>query len=124
MTSTQVETGEFDTDVLVVGTGPTGAAAALALATYGVRVRVATKWNWLANSPRAHITNQRSMEILRDVGIVSEVKAQADGFTVKAPAEAVKETSMPAESAQGATVASAQRRRCQPTRFDRRRRRN
>ena len=35
-------------------------ATALALATYGVRVRaVATRWNWVANSPRAHITNQR-----------------------------------------------------------------
>ena len=40
------------------------------------------------------------------------------------PAEAVKETSMPADSAQGATVASAQRSFCQPIRFDRRRRRN
>ena len=36
-------TGEYDTDVLVVGSGPTGATCALALASYGVRVRVATK---------------------------------------------------------------------------------
>jgi 2,4-dichlorophenol 6-monooxygenase len=28
----------FDTDVLVVGSGPTGATCALALAAYGVRV--------------------------------------------------------------------------------------
>lgn len=28
---------DFDTDVLIVGTGPTGATAALALATHGVR---------------------------------------------------------------------------------------
>jgi 2,4-dichlorophenol 6-monooxygenase len=65
-------TGAFDTDVLVVGTGPTGAAAALSLATYGVRVRVATRWNWLANSPRAHITNQRTLEVLRDLGVEAE----------------------------------------------------
>lgn len=77
MTSTQDETPEFDTDVLVVGTGPTGAAAALALATYGVRVRVATKWNWLANSPRAHITNQRTVEVLRDLGVEDEATALA-----------------------------------------------
>jgi len=59
-------------DVLIVGTGPTGAAAALALATYGVRVHVVSRWNWLANSPRAHITNQRTLEALRDLGIEEE----------------------------------------------------
>jgi 2,4-dichlorophenol 6-monooxygenase len=66
------DTERFDTDVLVVGTGPTGATAALALATYGVRVRVATRWNWLANTPRAHITNQRALEVLRDLGVEAE----------------------------------------------------
>jgi 2,4-dichlorophenol 6-monooxygenase len=68
---------EYDTDVLVVGTGPTGASTALALATYGVRVRVATKWNWLANSPRAHITNQRTLEVLRDLGVEDEATSVA-----------------------------------------------
>lgn len=62
----------YDSDVLVVGSGPTGATCALALATYGVRVRVATKWNWLANTPRAHITNQRTLEMLRDLGVEEE----------------------------------------------------
>jgi 2,4-dichlorophenol 6-monooxygenase len=66
------DSDNFDADVLVVGTGPCGATAALALATYGVRVRVATKWNWLANSPRAHITNQRTLEVLRDLGVEDE----------------------------------------------------
>jgi 2,4-dichlorophenol 6-monooxygenase len=68
---------DFETDVLVVGTGPTGAAAALALATYGVRVHVVTLWNWLANTPRAHITNQRAVEVLRDLGIEEEAKKYA-----------------------------------------------
>jgi len=67
-----VTSGSFDTDVLVVGSGPAGATCALALATYGVKVRVATKWNWLANGPRAHITNQRALEVLRDLGVEAE----------------------------------------------------
>ncbi|MBY8929752.1 FAD-dependent monooxygenase [Pseudomonas sp. Wu6] len=67
----------FDTDVLVVGTGPAGATTALALATYGVRVRVVTMFNYLANSPRAHITNQRAMEVFRDLGVEDVVKKHA-----------------------------------------------
>lgn len=68
---------EFDTEVLVVGSGPMGAAAALALATYGVKVHVVTRWNWLANGPRAHITNQRTVEVFRDLGIEQEVTQYA-----------------------------------------------
>ncbi|MFC1421146.1 FAD-dependent oxidoreductase [Streptacidiphilus cavernicola] len=70
-------TEEFDTDVLVVGTGPTGATCALALATLGIRVRVVTKWNWLANSPRAHIANQRALEVLRDLDVEQEATSVA-----------------------------------------------
>ena len=68
---------DFDTDVIVIGSGPTGGTAALALATYGVRVTVATYWNWTANTPRAHITNQRTMEVLRDLGIEDEARKYA-----------------------------------------------
>lgn len=65
------------TDVLVVGTGPAGSAASLALATYGVQHVVITKYRWTANTPRAHITNQRTMEILRDLGIEQQAAALA-----------------------------------------------
>lgn len=63
------------TDVLVIGSGPAGAGAALALATLGVEHTVITKYRWTANTPRSHITNQRTMEILRDLGVADEVHA-------------------------------------------------
>lgn len=67
----------FDTDVFIVGTGPMGATTALALATYGVRTMMISQWSWLANTPRAHITNQRAVEVLRDLGVEEEAKGVA-----------------------------------------------
>ena len=67
----------YDTDVVVVGLGPAGGIAAVALATYGVRVHAVTMFPWVANSPRAHITNQRAVEVLRDLGLESDARKQA-----------------------------------------------
>lgn len=69
--------GDVDVDVLVIGMGPAGASMGLALASYGISVRVVTKYGWLSNSPRAHITNQRAGEVLRHFGIYDEVRATA-----------------------------------------------
>ena len=66
---------EIETDVLVIGTGPAGSAMAALLATYGVEVMVVNQYRWLANTPRAHITNQRTMEVLRDLGHDVETEA-------------------------------------------------
>ncbi|MDT7565157.1 MAG: 2,4-dichlorophenol 6-monooxygenase [Pseudonocardiales bacterium] len=68
--------GDLETDVLVIGSGPAGAGAALALASLGVPHLVITKYRWTANTPRAHITNQRTVEIFRDLGIEDDVLAQ------------------------------------------------
>jgi 2,4-dichlorophenol 6-monooxygenase len=65
------------TDVLVVGSGPAGATAALSLATLGVDHIVITKYAWTANTPRAHITNQRTVEVFRDLGIEDDIRANA-----------------------------------------------
>jgi len=65
------------TDVLVVGVGPAGGTAAMCLAKLGVDVLFITKYRWTANTPRAHITNQRAMEVFRDHGIEDRVALDA-----------------------------------------------
>jgi len=65
------------TDVLIVGSGPAGGSAALFLSSLGVDNVVITKYRWTANTPRAHITNQRTMEILRDAGLEADVLEKA-----------------------------------------------
>ncbi|WP_420340092.1 FAD-dependent oxidoreductase [Roseibium sp.] len=59
---------DYTTDVLIIGTGPAGSATAALLSTYGIENMAVNRYRWLANTPRAHITNQRTMEVLRDLG--------------------------------------------------------
>jgi len=59
---------DITTEVLIIGTGPSGSAAAALLSTYGIQNMAINRYRWLANTPRAHITNQRAMEVLRDLG--------------------------------------------------------
>lgn len=72
MTSINIET-----DVLVVGSGPAGSTSALGLASHKVDHIVITKYQWTANTPRAHITNQGAMEIFRDFGVEKNVLEKA-----------------------------------------------
>lgn len=79
---TEMKADAFDTDVLIVGSGPTGATTALALATCGVRAHMVSRWNWLADTPRAHITNQRTLEVFRDLGLSHEIERYASPWNV------------------------------------------
>lgn len=65
------------TDILVVGAGPAGLAMAALLARAGVDALTITRYPTTAHSPRAHITNQRTMEVFRDLGFEDAVKAVA-----------------------------------------------
>ena len=66
----------IETDVLVVGAGPAGLTMAALLARLGIDALTLTKYG-TADSPRAHITNQRAVEILRDLGVEDAVQARA-----------------------------------------------
>lgn len=67
----------IETDVLVVGSGPAGSTSALGLASHKVDHIIVTKYQWTANTPRAHITNQGAMEIFRDFGVEKNVLEKA-----------------------------------------------
>jgi 2,4-dichlorophenol 6-monooxygenase len=77
LAETELPGEQVETDVVIVGSGPAGGAAALCLATLGTPNIMITKYRWTANTPRAHITNQRTMEIFRDLGIEEQVLADA-----------------------------------------------
>ncbi|GAA4025252.1 FAD-dependent monooxygenase [Streptomyces plumbiresistens] len=62
------------TDVLVVGAGPAGLTAAAFLAEHGVDAITVTKYPGTAPTPRAHITNQRTVEVFRDLGLEDQVR--------------------------------------------------
>ncbi|GAA5226815.1 hypothetical protein GCM10025778_13480 [Paeniglutamicibacter antarcticus] len=63
------------TDVLIVGSA--GSSAALFLSNQGIPNIMIIKHRWTANTPRAPITNQRTMEVLRDAGIEDQILAEA-----------------------------------------------
>ncbi|MBU6241207.1 MAG: FAD-dependent monooxygenase [Acidobacteria bacterium] len=65
------------TPVLIVGGGPAGLTTATALARYGVGHVLVNKYEGTAHTPRAHIVNQRTVEIMRHLGCEDDLLAVA-----------------------------------------------
>lgn len=64
-------------DVLIVGAGPAGASTAVFLGGQGVNAMMISRNRGPADTPRAHIVNQRTMEVLRDAGLEADSLAVA-----------------------------------------------
>jgi 2,4-dichlorophenol 6-monooxygenase len=78
--------------VLVVGGGGAGLTASMLLARMGVEHMLINARAETSDLPKAHVLNQRAMEILEDVGAAdaaAEVLAQALGKILAAPIAAI-----------------------------------
>ena len=67
--------GGFDTPVLIAGGGPVGMTLALELARYGVRSILVEQNPTTTRHPKMDITNGRSMELFRRLGVVDRLRA-------------------------------------------------
>ena len=66
---------KHDTDVLIVGAGPTGLALALWLVRMGARVRIVDKTAEAGTTSRALAVQARTLEFYRQIGIADAVVA-------------------------------------------------
>lgn len=64
-----------DTDVLVVGAGPTGLVMACELLRRGVRVRLIDKLTTASDKSRALVVQARSLEVFKNMGVADEFVA-------------------------------------------------
>lgn len=68
---------EIHTDVLIVGAGVTGLTLTTLLRQHGIQTHTIARHSGTSPSPRAHVTNQRTMEVFRDMGIEDRVLAMS-----------------------------------------------
>ncbi|GAA4804435.1 FAD-dependent oxidoreductase [Streptomyces ziwulingensis] len=70
-------TGAADTDVLVVGAGPTGLLTAVELMRRGIRVRVVDRNREPSTTPKALSVWPRALDILEDAGLADGVRRES-----------------------------------------------
>src|SRR6476646_6472556 len=70
-----------DTDVLIIGAGPTGLVLALWLTRLGVRVRVVDKTQAPGTTSRALAVQARTLELYRQIGLADAVVSRGRKMT-------------------------------------------
>ena len=76
----------YDTDVLVVGAGPTGLTVAASLVARGVRTTVVDRRAAMAHTSRAGAVNARTLEVLADLDVTRRLVKEgvhAPRFTIR-----------------------------------------
>ncbi len=76
----------YDTDVLVIGAGPTGLTLAASLVAHGVATTVVDQQAAGANTSRAAVVNARSLEVLEDLDVARRLVKEgvpAPRFTIR-----------------------------------------
>jgi 2,4-dichlorophenol 6-monooxygenase len=86
-------TVDLEVPVLIVGGGGAGLTASLLLSRLGVESLLVSRYPETSRYPKAHVLNQRSMEIFTDIGV----------------APAILERSAPTENLQGLCAQFRQR---------------
>ena len=74
----------LETDVLIIGGGVVGLTASMLLTRLGLSSRLYTYYKTTSPHPKAHIINQRSMEIFSELGLAQAI------YAVSTPADKMR----------------------------------
>ncbi|KAJ5934449.1 hypothetical protein N7466_003996 [Penicillium verhagenii] len=88
---------QYDTDVLIVGAGPVGMLLAYQLDRLGISCVIAERNLGTTKWPKMDLTNCRSMEMLRVLGLANDYRAQTNAVSSDANYNSVFITSLSSE---------------------------
>src|ERR1700757_3559901 len=70
-------TNDITVPVLIVGGGGAGLTASMLLSQLGVETLLVSRYADTSRLPKAHVINQRSMEIFTDAGVAADILARS-----------------------------------------------
>jgi 2,4-dichlorophenol 6-monooxygenase len=68
---------DVDVPVLIVGGGGAGLTASMLLSSLGIRSLLVSRLPGTSMIPKAHVLNQRTMEVFTDVGVAPAILAKS-----------------------------------------------